>query len=494
MLRAWSGVSVYGKLSSSSRCQVVSASEGEAGRRLARRVDLDQLARQVPHRATDAPLRPLPLRAAELAQPRSRTAGVAGDAPDLVGRQEDLVRPGEVELQVLLDVAAEGPLRHPGVPGNAMVDMDDVVAGRQLADEVARDDALPAGEATHPRRSEQLMVGEHQQPARFVRESAGQRAVDEADLAFIRRLAQLSRWADGLARFLEQLPHPAGLVGGHDHAAARRGELGQPRARPIGASRQRRRGGVADRGFHLLLQRLGGAIDQRLERRAGLVRQRPVGRKLAGARQAGATIGRLPVEVGGQGPQLLPVGQDEMHRRADVVGGRSGGHQRCPCLCRLTDVSLGKSGGILAQEVGREVRAGGHRLPAGLRQELRCGSKVHALEAPPRSLGHGVEAANRFDLVAEELDAHRVGGAGRPGVDQPAAMRELADAGHLDARLVAAGHEPLEKVVLGSPLAHPNRGAGRAQLVRAQRPLRPRQQRAHDDEPMRRCTQLGEDR
>ena len=31
MLRAWSGVSVYGKLSSSSRCQVVSAEKAKPG-------------------------------------------------------------------------------------------------------------------------------------------------------------------------------------------------------------------------------------------------------------------------------------------------------------------------------------------------------------------------------------------------------------------------------------------------------------------------------
>src|SRR5690606_27973071 len=84
--------------------------EGEARRGFARRVDLDQLASEVADRASNAALGALPLRAAEPAEGRRRPARIARDAPDLVGWQEDLVGAGEVELEVLAHVVAEGAL------------------------------------------------------------------------------------------------------------------------------------------------------------------------------------------------------------------------------------------------------------------------------------------------------------------------------------------------------------------------------------------------
>ena len=60
----------------------------------------------------------------------------------------------------------------------------------------------------------------------------------------------------------------------------------------------------------------------------------------------------------------------------------------------------------------------------GERQQLRF------VEAGLRALRFGIEFANGFDLVAEELDAHGAVGFGRIDVENAAAARELA--GHLD--------------------------------------------------------------
>ncbi len=146
-----------------------------------------------------------------------------------------------------------------------------------------------------------------------------------------------------------------------------------------------------------------------------------------------------------------------------MVGSRPGGEDGGPGLGGLPDLALGQPRGILGQQVGRRGRAGNDRLPAVDRQELRCWHEVDCLEAPARGLGHRVEAADRLDLVPEQLDAHRISATRRPGVDQPAAVRELADPRHLDARLVATGDEALEQRALPDSLPDPDaRPRGRA--------------------------------
>ena len=54
---------------------------------------------------------------------------------------------------------------------------------------------------------------------------------------------------------------------------------------------------------------------------------------------------------------------------------------------------------------------------------------------------------------------------------EPAAVRELADPGHLDARLVAAGDEALEQRALPDALADPDARPRGPQLLGAERAL-----------------------
>ena len=61
-------------------------------------------------------------------------------------------------------------------------------------------------------------------------------------------------------------------------------------------------------------------------------------------------------------------------------------------------------------------------------------------------------------------------------------MRELADPGHLDARLVAAGDEALEQRALPDPLPDPNARPRGAQLLRTEGALDEGKERTDDDE------------
>ena len=220
--------------------------EAEARRRLPGGVDLEQLLRQLGHRPADPSLGALPVSAAQLAEGGPGATRVAAYAADLVRRQEDLVLSGEVELQVLLDIAAVLALRHAGIAGDAVVDVDQQVAGLQLADQIASDDPLGRGQAPDAGRAEQFAIGQDHQAQRLVDETAGERAMDQADGAGRRGLAQLRHGRSRQARFLQQLADAAGLVGADHHSAA--AHLVDPGAQAIEPARQQGRGGVAGVG------------------------------------------------------------------------------------------------------------------------------------------------------------------------------------------------------------------------------------------------------
>ncbi len=73
-------------------------------------------------------------------------------------------------------------------------------------------------------------------------------------------------------------------------------------------------------------------------------------------------------------------------------------------------------------------------------------------------------------------------------------MRELADARHLDGRLVSAGDEALEQRALRQASADGDGGPHRAELLGTERPLDPGQERPDDDQTAPARTQLRQDR
>ena len=139
------------------------------------------------------------------------------------------------------------------------------------------------------------------------------------------------------------------------------------------------------------------------------------------------------------------------------------------------------------------MRARSQGLESLRRQELARRQERRALEPAAAALGHRVERAQRFDHVTEELDAQRLVRPGRPHVDQSPAIRELADAAHLDHGLVAAVDQRGQQLALRDPLPHLELDAARLQLCGRQRALHEGQERSHHDEVARAAAELGED-
>ena len=153
----------------------------------------------------------------------SLAARVAGDPADLLDRHEDPVPAGERQLEVvaLLARAAAAP-EHLLVAGDAVVDVDDEVAGRQPLEDVARHDPAQRLGPADADVAEELPVGDEHEPVGTAGEAAVEAALDERHRAGRRGLGHVGR-----------RPRPvAGLARG-----ARRGEAPGPRRARSGRRR-----------------------------------------------------------------------------------------------------------------------------------------------------------------------------------------------------------------------------------------------------------------
>ncbi len=135
---SWSGVSTYGKASSSSRCHGVSGAEGVPGRGHPGAVELDEAGGDVLDGLAGAALALGPVGAAEAVERRRLAADVLGDELELVGRDEDpvaglaLLARRELEDEVLAGRALHRALHHLDVARDAVLLVHDRVAGAQL--------------------------------------------------------------------------------------------------------------------------------------------------------------------------------------------------------------------------------------------------------------------------------------------------------------------------------------------------------------------------
>ena len=128
---------------------------------------------------------------------------------------------------------------------------------------------------------------------------------------------------------------------------------------------------------------------------------------------------------------------------------------------------------VLAEPGADIARAGRDRL-AHRRQ-------VHPLDRAQRALRLGLEPAQRLDLVAEQLDSHRVGCERCVDVDHAAAHRERA--GLVDDRgpAPARGDQRGRQLVAVDRLAEPDRAPASRELGGGQRPAHQGLGRGHDD-------------
>ena len=141
--RSWSRVSSYGNDASSSACHGVSGAKAWPWAAARAAYSSSSSSARSSTALRDALLRPRPLLPPSLVSGRLLAARVAGDPVDLLDRHEDPVAAGELQLQVVALLAGAAAPEHLLVARDAVVDVDDEVAGRQALEDVAR--ARPAG-------------------------------------------------------------------------------------------------------------------------------------------------------------------------------------------------------------------------------------------------------------------------------------------------------------------------------------------------------------
>ena len=186
-----------------------------------RRVQLEQLLRQVRDGPPDPLLRAQPFGPAELAQLRLVATGVARHPPDLLDRNEDAVAARERQLEEVSFVAGRGRApQHLLEAGDAVVDVDHEVAGGQPFEDVARHDPPHRLRPADPDIPEQLAVGDERDALGAADEAAVEAALDDRDRARRRCLGQSGHDRGRVSCFGEDLGETRRLVGGeHDPRA-----------------------------------------------------------------------------------------------------------------------------------------------------------------------------------------------------------------------------------------------------------------------------------
>ena len=105
-------------------------------------------------------------------------------------------------------------------------------------------------------------------------------------------------------------------------------------------------------------------------------------------------------------------------------------------------------------------------------QRLRRGQQREAVDAPGGTLIGGIEGADAFDLVAEEVEPQRLFLAAGEQVDQPAAHRELALIVDGIGADITVGLQQQREPVQPDPLARTQAGDQLPDAERCQRALR----------------------
>jgi hypothetical protein len=183
-------------------------------------------------------------------------------------------------------------------------------------------------------------------------------------------------------------------------------------------------------------------------------------------------LDRLESRVGGLvGPGLA----DDDSTVAEIVEQRRQPRleQRQPVLHPRQPAAIGHR---LVQRVAGRGRAERVEIPFAERldarvveQDLVDRQQGEALRRLDGALGGGVEAADGLDLVAEEVEAERVGVARGEQVEQPAAHSVFARLEHRVGADISVGAEhrrelvavdPASRLDLGGQLADPRRGEG----------------------------------
>ncbi len=470
--------------------------------------DLDQLVGQLLDPLLDPGLAVLPADAAQLVELHFLVRiAVARQDVEVLDRHEELVAAGIEQLQAVVGRAAELERDEAVETADAVLGMDDEIAfaerahildelvgglgparlaaGQPLAQQVLlADQAEPRGQGTGLERQHgqvhgtldqlvqpldaqgrlEVVIDQHLgQPVR------GTAAIDRDDRALAFGLERVQVLGDRL----EQVDLPIGALE-REIAAGAALEVDDP-----GDARRRHGRGLEDRaepGGVALQQRVDGLlVEIERVRRQGAVGQGAKGagdrstagphlvlladRCLAGGHRVHGQVVEAdldrPVEVVEDGCQLVvEQRQPVLHARVVAAGG-DGFEQR-----------VVGDGAELAKIAGAKALARGR-----IEQHLAHRAELDRGEPVGGALGCRIEAADRFQRGAEEVEAHRLAAAGGKEIDQPAAHRIIAGLDHGADALVAIALEMLDQRVpvdLAAGLEEEVAGAhrvGRRQLL-----------------------------
>ncbi len=124
--------------------------------------------------------RSLPLRPAEPADRGRVAAGIGSEEVDLIGGEVELVARAVLEQQVVAGRTAHGAGDHASVPCNAVLAVDDEVAGREVVEESVDRPGTSAGLPVRPTPAGHVGLGHHRDPTSGEHETAVERSDDEA--------------------------------------------------------------------------------------------------------------------------------------------------------------------------------------------------------------------------------------------------------------------------------------------------------------------------
>jgi hypothetical protein len=488
--RSWSRLLV-GKAGLQLRLPGCVLAEGPTTDRGPSGIQRDQVAGELRDRLADAAARPCPLAAAEAREGRGLSPRVAADAVDLLDRDPDPVGTREVELQevaLLIARSARRPADEASVAGDPVVHVDDRITGLETLQEVARHDATERPWTPDADRAEELAVGDQDEPVGSAREAAVEASGDERHAAGGCGLVQTVDGCGDDVRLGQDLLEPRRLVGGKDHPGALTapaldgGADAADRGRRHGRLVPAERIAAGRRAFDLRLPaQLQGSrgAQGRLPSARRQVRLRPPLGQLGGRLELSRSLRGLCLQ-GGEGRLDLVGLVDDEDRVGDVVEAGGRGEDAAPDLGRVAQLPGLDEAFVIGGEALREPRhdAAEARLEQraalvglGGQAELTGRHDGHGLERSDAPLVGRVEGADRFDLVAEPLEADRQRLAWREAVDDAAASGELAAAGDLGHRFVAQVHEAAEEPVLGQPDPGSEDERLVLQVVHGQRPL-----------------------
>ena len=398
-------------------------------------------------------LRLLPRGAAEPRDERGATlfGRVALDHAELVDWNEEAIALRVVDLDALGVLPVERDPLQPPVDADPVVQVDHVLSGlerHEIADRGARRARPPAPAAPVPR--EDLVIREDREAGRREDEARRDRAHVDRDEAvpedFLEALglsavvayddplvAQLGKPAKLAAQEVE-LPAEGGLrarIEGDRRLLPVRRSHRDARFHAAKAREARER---ALRGIEQLLPR--GQV-RRLQPRVGLD---PLGFALGAFQLARDRLGLIDPDRS-TGREVL---ENRAERNPQMRGEPVHALEVDPLAHQLADTR----GLQIAGE--RTAREGPEPFLEVLGEEdLPRGGDARAFDRSYRALRGDVEGAKRGDLVAVELDPHRVLHAGSEHIEEPAAAAHLAHFPHFADRPIACHDEPAGQLLGG---------------------------------------------